>query len=224
MADDWQGFIDAWFEVAMADEARDAIAELGHPRPRSKTEAGDLAHRMLAGASGDNRIAIADTLLALIRADGIKQWAKLLTGRSLNKGPGMEAILAAYFATPADDDRAAGPGTRDRRSTGGERALAKRAGSESKASRSNEQAIVGRCLKCEEQATFEHATGQNLAAAANLIKDLVSPLSWLSVATRADATLYRCMKCRYLQKVCSDCNEIVDTTASQCSGCGHPFA
>jgi hypothetical protein len=53
---------------------------------------------------------------------------------------------------------------------------------------------------------------------------MLNPMNWFSIATKADATRYRCTHCRYLQKICSECDEIAETTASQCKGCGHAFA
>ncbi len=239
----WDEFVDGWSQVATADEARDGIERLNEDRPKSKGAAVEVATRLFKRAtSRDEAEEIATELLSEIRADGIKQWARELTKKSLNKEDGIDAIIDEYFSDDDDssqrsvrtdsrreDDDSRRPVNDDASKAvlhcGKRRTTSKEyysVGADS-SWRSQDLKVSGQCLKCRKGAAFENATGQNLAATANQLLDLIEPRKWFGVATKADFNFYRCSFCKYLQKVCAECDEICETTASQCKGCGHAF-
>jgi len=236
-------FVEGWSNIATAEEARDGIERVNGDRPKSKAAAVEVAGRLLdqARSAADVERIVTD-LLSEIRADGIKQWARELTRTSLNKDDGIDAIIRAYFSggdRAAPLDRAPRPtedrdGSRNpdaskaalycgkRRTTSKEYYGIGQVGADS-SWRSQELNVEGTCRKCHKVSRFQAATGQNLAAATNQILDLIDPRKWLGAATKADFNFYRCSSCSYLQKICAECDEICETTSSQCSGCGHAF-
>lgn len=251
MSQVWDEFVDQWAGVANADEARDGIERITHDRPKTKAAAVDAAVRLFGSANGSEEVEeIAAELLSEIRADGIRQWAKDLTGQSLNKNDGIELILDEYLrsddrpalrsddrlarrALRSNDDDERRPAFNDdaskailrcgkRRTTSKEYFGIGAIGTDS-SWRSQDLIVSGQCLKCRKATLFNNATAQNLAATASQLLDLVNPMKWISVATKADFNFYRCSLCGYLQKVCAECDEICETTASQCKGCGHAF-
>ena len=246
MSRTWDEFVDGWSQVATADEARDGIERLNEDRPKSKSAAVEVATHLFKRATSRNEVEeIATELLAEIRADGIKQWARELTKKSLKKDDEINAIIDEYFSDDDDDSSQRSVRTGSRRRDGGGRPdnedasnAVLRCGKRRTTSkeyysigeigadsswRSQDLNVSGQCLKCRRDAAFEHATGQNLAAATNQLLDLLDPRKWIGAATKADFNFFRCSFCKYLQKVCAECDEICETTASQCKGCGHAF-
>jgi hypothetical protein len=200
------------------------------------TKSGALVALLEHLQQGSDAPALAGRTLDQLLAADLRRWSQKRLRKPLSKDRAVEALLASYCndqqATASSVDVAMSSSSKAT-ILAGNRLTTLIAYRESTEIDRPPLIIEGRCRKCGTTQAFRQLSmlqdlGEGIAWVGNKLGNLaatvVGALGNEIAGHTTSAERCWCSACDYMQKVCGNCHEISDTTASQCSGCGRKFA